>query len=179
MGALAQSGFVSVNLSAPELCSDAIVEDVRIALATHHMPAHALRIELTETAVIANMQTVARTLEQLRELGVGIALDDFGTGYAGLDYLQQLPFSTLKIDMSFVIQMHNSGRSHQIVKSALELSRSLQLHSIAEGVEDAQTAALLSSMGCGYGQGYHFAKPMPLGAVGDWAKAFGSVNSEA
>jgi EAL domain-containing protein (putative c-di-GMP-specific phosphodiesterase class I) len=179
LGAAAQEGFVSVNLSAPELCSDAIVDNVRAALTTHNMPAQALRIELTETAVIANMQSVARTLAHLQALGVGIALDDFGTGYAGLDYLQQLPFSTLKIDMSFVMQMHNSQRSYQIIKSALELSRSLQLQSIAEGVEDASTAALLSSMGCGYGQGYYFAKPMPLSAVSSWALAFGSVNSEA
>jgi EAL domain-containing protein (putative c-di-GMP-specific phosphodiesterase class I) len=174
-----QEGFVSVNLSAPELCSDAIVGIVRDALASHDMPAQALRIELTETAVIANMQTVARTLAALQGLGVGIALDDFGTGYAGLDYLQQLPFSTLKIDMSFVMQMHNSQRSYQIVKSALELSRSLHLQAVAEGVEDEATAALLASMGCGFGQGYHFAKPMPLAAVNNWARAFGSVNSAA
>jgi EAL domain-containing protein (putative c-di-GMP-specific phosphodiesterase class I) len=166
-------------LSAPELCSDAIVDKVRAALAMHNMPSHALRIELTETAVISNMQTVARTLAQLQALGVGIALDDFGTGYAGLDYLQQLPFSTLKIDMSFVMQMHSSQRSYQIIKSALELSRSLQLQSVAEGVEDASTAALLSFMGCGFGQGYFFAKPMPLAAVKGWAQAFGSVNSGA
>jgi EAL domain-containing protein (putative c-di-GMP-specific phosphodiesterase class I) len=179
LGNAAEEGFVSVNLSAPELCSDTIVDSVRAALSMHNMPAHALRIELTETAVIANMQTVARTLAQLQDLGVGIALDDFGTGYAGLDYLQQLPFSTLKIDMSFVMQMHNSQRSYQIIKSALELSRSLQLQSVAEGVEDAPTAALLSSMSCGFGQGYYFAKPMPMAAVSGWALAFGSVNSKA
>ncbi len=175
LGSALDGGYVSVNLSAPELCGDAILGNLRDALAAYHMPAQALRIELTETAVIANMQTVARTLEQLRDLGVGIALDDFGTGYAGLDYLQRLPFSTLKIDMGFVTQMHHSQRSYQIIKSALELSRSLHLQSVAEGVEDAVTAELLSSMGCGYGQGYHFAKPMPLGAIGAWARAFGSV----
>jgi EAL domain-containing protein (putative c-di-GMP-specific phosphodiesterase class I) len=81
--------------------------------------------------------------------------------------------------MSFVMQMHSSQRSFQIIKSALELSRSLQLQTVAEGVEDAATAALLASMGCGFGQGYYFAKPMPLGAVSAWALAFGSVNSQA
>jgi EAL domain-containing protein (putative c-di-GMP-specific phosphodiesterase class I) len=179
IGNNAQDAFVSVNLSAPELCSDTIVDSIRTALTSHGMPAQALRIELTETAVIANMQNVARTLDQLRALGVGIALDDFGTGYAGLEYLQQLPFSTLKIDMSFVMQMHSSHRSFQIIKSALELSRSLQLQTVAEGVEDAATATLLASMGCGFGQGYYFAKPLPLGAVSAWALAFGSVNSQA
>lgn len=179
LGTAADTGFVSVNLSAPELCSDGIAELVRNGLAAQQMPAGALRIELTETTVISNMQTVSRTLQQLRAMGVGIALDDFGTGYAGLDYLQQLPFSSLKIDMGFVMQMRNSGRSLQIVKSALELSRLLGLQSVAEGVEDADAATMLADMGCEFGQGYFFAKPLPLRDVTRWASEFGSVHSGA
>lgn len=172
LGSQAGDGFVGVNLSAPELCNAGIVDIVRSALSAKNMPAKALRIELTETTVIANMSIVSHILEQLREMGVGIALDDFGTGYAGLDYLQQLPFSCLKIDMRFVMQMHTSQRSYQIIKSALELSRRLDLKSIAEGVEDARTASMLADMGCAYGQGFHFARPMPLREVANWARAF-------
>ena len=177
LGPLTEGGFVAVNLSAPELCDITIVDSVRCALSAHNMPAQALRIELTETTVIANMGTVSHILEQLRAMGVGIALDDFGTGYAGLDYLQQLPFSCLKIDMRFVMQMHTSQRSYQIIKSALELSRRLELKSIAEGVEDAVTASLLGQMGCAYGQGFHFARPMPLRDVAGWAASFGKPRS--
>ena len=85
------------------------------------MDARELRIELTETTIIQNMDAVAKSLHQLRLLGVGIALDDFGTGYAGLDYLQSLPFTCLKIDKTFVQQINQSERSLHIIKAALEL----------------------------------------------------------
>ncbi|NVO07629.1 MAG: EAL domain-containing protein, partial [Rhodoferax sp.] len=105
-------------------------------------------------------------------MGVGIALDDFGTGYAGLDYLQTLPFSSLKIDKSFVQQMHISERSFQIIKSALELSRRLGLSTVAEGIEDRETATALAAMGCNFAQGYLFAKPMPLEQACAWVPSF-------
>jgi EAL domain-containing protein (putative c-di-GMP-specific phosphodiesterase class I) len=161
--------FVSVNLSAPELCDAASVELIASSLRAHGMAPQELRIELTETTVIGNIAAVTHTLQTLRAMHIGIALDDFGTGYAGLDYLQTLPFSSLKIDKSFVWQMHESARSFQIIKSALELSRMLDLDTVAEGIEDAHTARVLESMGCSYAQGYHFARPMPLPDITRWA----------
>ena len=131
-----------------------------------------MRIELTETTVIGNIAAVTRTLQTLRAMQIGIALDDFGTGCAGLDYLQTLPFSSLKIDKSLVQQMQGSGRSSQIVKSALELSRTLGLNTVAEGIEDALTARVLADMGCNYAQGYHFARPMPMAEVIAWAAGY-------
>lgn len=131
-----------------------------------------LRIELTETIVISNLDTVSTSLHRLRSMGMGIALDDFGTGYAGLSYLQTLPFSCIKIDKTFVQQMHTSGRSFQIIKSALELSRLLDITTVAEGIEDTATGAALASMGCTYAQGYHYARPMPLDTVVSWTQAF-------
>ena len=154
--------FVSVNLSAPELCHPGIVDSIRQCIQTSGMPAQELRIELTETVIISSVEQVSKAIAQLREMGVGIALDDFGTGYAGLDYLQTLPFTSIKIDRAFVAQMHESERSFQIIKSALELSRLLGIATVAEGIEDAKTGALLASMGCDYGQGYHYAKPQAL-----------------
>jgi EAL domain-containing protein (putative c-di-GMP-specific phosphodiesterase class I) len=160
--------FISLNLSGPELCMDGIVERVQQRLDSAGMAAHELRIELTETTVITSLRQVTDIAQHLRSMGVDIALDDFGTGYAGLDYLQTLPFSSLKIDKSFVQQMHTSERSFQIVKAALELSKRLGLKSVAEGIEDRQTATVLAQMGCDYAQGYFFAKPMPLEVACLW-----------
>jgi len=164
--------FLSVNLSAPELCGAGIVERVQAHLAAHAMSAQSLRIELTETVIVSSLEAVSSTINGLRALGIGIALDDFGTGYAGLDYLQTLPFSCIKIDKVFVQQMHGAERSFQIVKSALELSRQLGLTTVAEGIEDLATAAILRAMGCTYAQGYFFARPMPLQDVPAWAQGF-------
>jgi EAL domain-containing protein (putative c-di-GMP-specific phosphodiesterase class I) len=160
--------FMSVNLSAPELSAEGIVERIARRAAEQGMAPGELRIELTETIIISNVSHVSRSVQALRDLGIGIALDDFGTGYAGLDYLQTLPFSCLKIDKSFVQQMHTAERSFQIIRSALELSRTLGLTTVAEGIEDAATADELQSLGCTYAQGYHFGRPLPLAQAITW-----------
>ena len=167
--------FMSVNLSAPELCAPGVVQAIQDCLAQQAMSARELRIELTETAIVSSLEAVSTAIHALRALGVGIALDDFGTGYAGLGYLQTLPFSCLKIDKTFVQQMHDSGRSFHIVKSALELSRQLGLSTVAEGIEDEATANVLRDMGATYAQGYYFARPMPANAVAAWAQAHNAL----
>lgn len=161
--------FVSINLSAPELAGGDIVAAVEDCLNLHQMPPQELRIELTETIIIQNMAAVAASLHALRALGIGIALDDFGTGYAGLDYLQSLPFTCLKIDKTFVQQIGQSDRSRHIIKAALELARSIGLSTIAEGIETADIGAQLAALGCSHAQGYHFGKPMPKQQMGAWA----------
>jgi EAL domain-containing protein (putative c-di-GMP-specific phosphodiesterase class I) len=167
--------FIAVNLSAPELCSPAMAASIDACLARHTMPPAELHIELTETVIVNSMEKVSVTIGHLTEQNVGIALDDFGTGYAGLDYLQNLPFTCLKIDKTFVQQMHTSQRSFQIVKSAIELARSMSLTTVAEGIEDEATGQLLESMGCTYAQGYLYARPLPLAEVGQWAARFRSL----
>jgi EAL domain-containing protein (putative c-di-GMP-specific phosphodiesterase class I) len=162
--------FVSINLSAPELAGGDIVASVRECLTQHQMKPQELRIELTETVIIQNMDAVATSLHALRALGIGIALDDFGTGYAGLDYLQSLPFTCLKIDKTFVQQMDQSERSAHIIKAALELARSLGLSTIAEGIEDSAIGSKLHSLGCTYAQGFFYGRPMPLADVVHWAQ---------
>ena len=160
--------FMSVNLSAPELSGEDVVQTVQEALVRHHTTPSELRVELTETIIITRVAQVTASLEQLRALGVSIALDDFGTGYAGLDYLQALPFSSIKIDKSFIQQMARAERSYHIVKSALELARRMDLGVVAEGIEDEPTAASLIEMGCRYGQGYLYGRPMPADKVAGW-----------
>lgn len=160
--------FISVNLSAPELSDPAIVGQVREILARNGIPPRELKIELTETVIIEDRDAVGAVLEQLSTLGVAIALDDFGTGYAGLDTVKSLPIACLKIDKTFVQEIGESLRSFEIVQSAIQLALSLGLTTIAEGIEDAETAERLSDLGCGVAQGYHFARPMPLGEVAGW-----------
>jgi EAL domain-containing protein (putative c-di-GMP-specific phosphodiesterase class I) len=163
--------YVSVNLSAPELASPGIVDSIRDRLAQYNMDPSELRIELTETVIIQNMAAVSESVQQLRNLGTGVALDDFGTGYAGLDYLQTLPFTCLKIDRAFVQQIHQSDRSVHIIRAALELARSMGLSTIAEGIEDAATGERLASMGCSHAQGYYYARPMAKAQIAAWATA--------
>jgi|688.fasta_scaffold65531_4 EAL domain-containing protein (putative c-di-GMP-specific phosphodiesterase class I)/CRP-like cAMP-binding protein len=157
--------FVSVNFSAPELSADSTAGSVLARLAEAGMPADELRIELTETTVIGHLGAATAVTQALRQAGVGIAMDDFGTGYAGLSYLQDLPFSCLKIDKAFVSQMLAADRSQHIVRLALELSRWMGMTTVAEGIEDEACANALREAGCTYGQGYHFAKPMTVQAL--------------
>lgn len=163
--------YISVNLSAPELASPSIVESIRDRLAQYEMDPAELRIELTETVIIQNMEAVSKSVQQLRQLGAGVALDDFGTGYAGLDYLQTLPFTCLKIDRTFVQQIHQSDRSVHIIRAALELARSMGLSTIAEGIEDAATGERLAAMGCSHAQGYYYARPIAKSQIAAWATA--------
>ncbi|MBL8492084.1 MAG: EAL domain-containing protein [Rhodocyclaceae bacterium] len=161
--------FMSINLSAPELADPGAVAALADCIARHGVPAPEIRIELTETIIVDNLDAVSANLKRLGEMGFGIALDDFGTGYAGLDYLRALPFSCLKIDKVFVQQMANGGPSLEIVRAAIDLGKALGLKILTEGVEDAETGRRLAEMGCDYAQGYHYAKPMPKDAVGAWA----------
>jgi len=163
--------FVSVNLSAAELGDPHIVDTIREQLAAREMAPHELKIELTETVIIEDRATVGSVLEKLSALGIAVALDDFGTGYAGLDYLKTLPIACLKIDKTFVQEMASSLRSHEIVQSAINLAWALGLTTIAEGIEDEDTARRLNDMGCTVAQGYFFARPMPAGEVEGWLAA--------
>ena len=157
-----QAPVLSINLSAPEFSAPDIARHILARLAAHGVAPAELRVELTETAVIDNLEPVAAMAGSLRAAGVGLALDDFGTGYAGLSYLQGLPFTCLKIDREFVRHLRDSDRSRQIVRASLELARPLGLGTVAEGVEDEATGALLAQMGCSHGQGYLYARPLPL-----------------
>ncbi len=164
--------FISINLSAPELSMQTTIDNILNAISEKQIDAAELKIELTETSIISNVEAVSAALVRLRAAGVGIALDDFGTGYAGLDYLQTLPFSCIKIDKTFVQQMRNSERSFHIVQSALALARSLGLTSVAEGIEDLEMGTQLGGMGCTFAQGYQYGRPMPMRAIAEWLRAY-------
>jgi diguanylate cyclase (GGDEF)-like protein len=151
---------VSVNFSPRELADPALVSRVVDALATAELPGSALTVELTETALMTDPALAMRHLRSLKEHGVRISLDDFGTGYSSLSYLRQFPVDQLKIDRAFVAGVCESAEGRAVVKAVIDLACALHLQVVAEGIEDAEQADLLLSMGCLLGQGYHLHRPM-------------------
>jgi PAS domain S-box-containing protein len=153
---------VSVNVSGRQFADPNLVGEIRDVLTATGLQPEALRLEVTETVVVNDAVSALQTMRELRGMGVGLKLDDFGAGYASLAYLQQYPFDTLKIDRSFVIQMDEGTAGEAIVRAILEMARSLRLHVVAEGIETCAQARQLRRMGCGYGQGYLFSRPVDL-----------------
>ncbi|MGK5681062.1 putative bifunctional diguanylate cyclase/phosphodiesterase [Actinoplanes sp. URMC 104] len=159
-------GFkLNVNLSATQLASPALTEEIRAVLADTGMPAESLVLELTESAALTDLAESARVLGSLKALGVRIALDDFGTGFSSLSHLGALPVDVVKIDKSFVQAMQESTANGSVAEAVLHIARTFNLAPVAEGVEDEVQAAMLRELACGQAQGYHFAKPMPAGEL--------------
>jgi c-di-GMP-specific phosphodiesterase len=130
---------------------------VRQVLKEHDLPRGALKLEVTESDIMRDPERAAVILRTLREAGAGLALDDFGTGFSSLSYLTRLPFDTLKIDRYFVRTMGSNAGSAKIVRSVVKLGQDLDLEVVAEGVENAEMARALQSLGCDYGQGFGYA----------------------
>jgi EAL domain-containing protein (putative c-di-GMP-specific phosphodiesterase class I) len=152
---------MSVNLSPRQLLQAELRSEVASALRRHAVEPCALKLELTETALMKNTAVAQEKLGQLRDLGIGLSLDDFGTGYSSLAYLHRFPFHTLKIDRSFVNNLNAPTGAPRIVRTILGLARSLELDAVAEGIEREHDVAVLINLGCRYGQGYFFSPPVP------------------
>lgn len=148
----------AVNVSAIQLRRTDFVSSVEKALSEHGIPPGALEIELTEAAAFD--RDFGDTLKRLRELGLSIAIDDFGTGYSSLSYLRRFPIDALKIDQSFIRQSLASEADEAMVRTIIGLARSLDISTVAEGVELAEQLALLQRLGCDEIQGFYFAPPM-------------------
>lgn len=156
---------LAVNVSARQLLHPDFVRDVKAALEGSGLAAQRLELEITESVLIKNAAVVADVLRDLRVLGVRIAADDFGTGYSSLSYLWKFPFSTLKIDRSFVMEVSDDDRVRLIVSSILNLARGLGLDVVAEGIETAAQFEALRDLGCPLIQGYWTGRPMPMAAL--------------
>lgn len=156
-------GVIGVNMSAKELQDAGIVEEIRGRLAKSGLEPWRcpLALEITETAVVDNFETVHEILDKLRELGLEICLDDYGTGYSSLLYLQRAPLDVLKIDLSFVRRIVEDPTSLALTRSSISLGHSLDLEVIAEGVETEEQLEILKSLGCDYAQGYLYSRPLP------------------
>ncbi|WP_223677816.1 putative bifunctional diguanylate cyclase/phosphodiesterase [Azospirillum agricola] len=153
--------FMSVNLSTRQLSDPNFVEVVREVLRETGVEPSWLKLELTESAVMDKAEQSIRLLQDLRALGIKLSIDDFGTGYSSLSYLHKLPIDSLKVDRSFVSAMHQSEENRAIVRIIMDLARLLGFDVIAEGIETSADANLLRALACDYGQGYHFARPLP------------------
>jgi len=147
---------IAVNLSVRQLRSGDVVDHVATALADSGLPAHALCLELTETALVQDPEQAARALHALRDLGVRLAVDDFGTGYSSMAHLRQFPIDVLKIDRSFVSGIGPDGPAPAVVRGLLELARVMGLDVVAEGVESAHQREQLQAQGCSSAQGWLF-----------------------
>jgi diguanylate cyclase (GGDEF)-like protein/PAS domain S-box-containing protein len=152
---------VSVNVSIRQITDGGLVEHVRAALHDHDLPPANLVLEITESTLIENPELVSAVLDELIGLGVAIQLDDFGTGYSSLTVLHDFPGDTLKIDRSFVATMIERPESQAIIRSIIGLAHNLGLSVIAEGIEHPEQRAAVTALRCEYGQGYHFACPLP------------------
>ena len=158
---------VGVNVSGRQLQQADFADEVVRALDATGCSAGWLLLEITETALIATLETAAPALRRLRDLGVHIGLDDFGTGYSSLTYLRQLPVDVLKIDRSFVTDVGTRPDQRTLVSAVVEMARALSMHTVAEGVELEEERAVLHAIGCDAAQGYLYTRPLPAVEIGD------------
>ncbi len=151
---------VSVNVSACQLATDDIIDDVRHALTASGLPATALTLEITETALMRDLDAIAGRLTQLKQLGIQIALDDFGTGYSSLAYLQRFPVDSLKIDRAFIDAISRSRDSDAIIRTLVQLGQNLGVRTVAEGVETIAQLDRVRRQGVDGVQGFLLSKPL-------------------
>ena len=149
---------VSVNISSRQLAQGDLVATVWTALEAAPLSPRGLHLEITESAIMQNPESAYNIIERIRELGCTFAVDDFGTGYSSLSYLHRFAIDQLKIDSSFV--QSAEPKSAEIIRSIIDLGRSLKIEVVAEGIETSQQADHLRSLNCGYGQGYLFSRPV-------------------
>ena len=166
---------LAVNVSARQLEYGGLVDDVRNALLAAGLAPNRLVLEITESVLVDDSRTVVEQLQELKGLGVRIAIDDFGTGYASLAYLRQLPIDILKIDKTFVDEAANGPEGSRFLRAILNLGTTLQLRTIAEGIEDPDQLDTLRESGCEIGQGFLFSRPLDERAAADFLRSSASA----
>ncbi|MFF2531914.1 EAL domain-containing protein [Brevibacillus sp. NPDC058079] len=154
---------VSVNLSARQIYQKDLVEMIKDILRETNLSPDWLELEITES-IFVKMEEATAVLQQIRDIGIQISIDDFGTGYSSFSYIKSLPVDTIKIDASFIRDIHHNQESQAIVKAIVTIAQSLNMNVIAEGIELHDQVAALKENGCDHGQGYLFSKPLPTDA---------------
>jgi diguanylate cyclase (GGDEF)-like protein len=165
---------VEVNLSIIQLAQPNLVEQIEEIIQETKIARRGLKLEITESIFMERVQTSQPTLERLKARGLELILDDFGTGYSSLEYLQKLPISTLKIDRSFIQNLENTDHNQKIVEATINLAHTLGLDVVAEGIETLEQLKILKHLGCDYGQGYLFSKPIEANALEEFILQFDS-----
>lgn len=153
--------YVSCNLFCSQFFNATLPNDIEKILIDTGLKPENLRVELTERALLENTDIVLTNMKALKQLGVKILLDDFGTGYSSLSYLHRFPIDVLKIDRSFITNVHEHENNKAIIKTIIDLAANLHMATVGEGIENSEDALLLQKMDCLYGQGFYYAKPMP------------------
>ncbi|MCY1272541.1 diguanylate cyclase (GGDEF) domain protein [compost metagenome] len=159
---------LAINISANNLRNPQFVSELQALLERHQVAAELIELEVTEGTLLEDPELALRSLQAIRDLGVTLSIDDFGTGYSSLAYLKRLPVQVLKIDRTFVSAMTSNLSDAMIVQSTVALGHNFGMQLVAEGVEDAETAAALLRLGCDIAQGYFFGRPMPAEQVVAW-----------
>ena len=157
-GNICENAWISVNVAGKQFISAKFAPMVRKSLEETGLSPESLKLEITETAMVENLEYAIKVMDELKSLGIRLSIDDFGTGYSSLSYLHQLPLSSLKIDRSFVMRIDDGNT--EIVETIVKLAQSLNLEIIAEGVETGEQIAVLKEMACNFGQGYFYARPL-------------------
>jgi len=153
---------MNINISSKHFLLPSLLEDIKDILNVTGLPPDHLKLEITETALMEDVEETVRHVNRLRDYGLQIVIDDFGTGYSSLSYLQRLPIDTLKVDRSFVSRIQNTPDGNRnIVEAIISLAHRLDMSVVAEGVETLEQHAILLNMNCQFGQGYLFSKPIP------------------
>ncbi|MBE9228305.1 EAL domain-containing protein [Phormidium sp. LEGE 05292] len=156
---------MSVNVSGRQLQESNCVEKVDEILAATGLPAKSLKLEITESLLMENKASFSDFLTQMKQRGIELSIDDFGTGYSSLSYLHRLPFNSVKIDRSFITNISTEEDSVNIVRAIITLAHQLNINVIAEGIETEQQCRKLQELGCEFGQGYFFARPLDAKAA--------------
>ena len=170
-GAFARHGHgVSINVSVHNL-HDEKVHDLLTALVEQaDLPPDQVDVEVTESALIGDLEAARQAIQRIRDLGIGVSIDDFGTGFASFQYLQHLPITGLKIDRAFVLNLEDDERARKLMACMIDIGHALDLAVTAEGVETAQQAAILRRLGCDQAQGFHYAPALPAAEFHAWCQ---------
>jgi diguanylate cyclase (GGDEF)-like protein len=164
---------IAINVSGRQLDTDRITVDIEEALSRSGLDPTALTIEVTETALMRNIEETARRLTEIKALGVKIAIDDFGTGYSSLAHLQRFPVDALKIDQSFISGLRRNQEGETLIHTLVQLGKALSIQTFAEGIEEPQELSMLQDKDCDSGQGFLFARPLDVAGterfLSDWA----------
>ena len=155
---------ISINISSKQLAQPNFVEQIKQILKETKLNPHSLKLEITESSLVEDTESIIAIFKELKALGIQFSLDDFGTGYSSLSYLHQFPFDTIKIDRSFVSNIDNNSEKLRIVRAIVTLVRSLGMNTTAEGIETFEQLAQLKALKCQYGQGYLLSRPLDKAA---------------
>lgn len=161
---------ISINLASKQLRDPEFIKQLDMVIAETGLDGSALKLELTESMLVDNIESVLQTLSSIRARGIELSIDDFGTGYSSLSYLPRFPINTLKIDRSFVSQMTFDAENLEIVRAIASLAHSIGIDVVAEGIETVEQLEILQTLGCEYGQGYLISKPLDSHSAAEFIK---------